>query len=529
MSDAPESTQPEVKPEVTEEVVLDSNGEPMSKAAIKKQKKMEEIARKKAEKAAAAAVKNAEEEAAKAAARAQAIEDSKKIVLVEDASLPAAKKVTVAQANDDAELANTRVKITGWVSQIRRQGYMIFIELRDGTGFPNTIQCIMEGDNSKCYNGLTIAREATVTLYGTITPATLNKKGGVELHVDFWELHHASSTDIENVYNKNTSPDILLDHRHLVLRESKNIYIMRLRSIILQCLREHFWSKDFYEITPPTIVQNQVEGGSTLFKFDYFGAPAYLTQSSQLYLEAVVPVLGKAFCCMPSFRAEKSKTRRHLAEYTHFEGEMGFISFDDLLDTLEDMVVSVAELLEEKAGPMLRSINPNFAVPKRGFKRMDYSDAIAWLKEHEIYKDEETKTFYEFGDDIPEAPERKMTDTIGEPIFLCRFPTEMKPFYTQRDLVNPLVTESVDLLVPGVGEVIGGSMRSWDLDHILEGLVKEGIDPSTYYWYNDLRKYGSNPHGGWGLGVERYICYLLGLDHIRDSCLFPRFTGRASP
>ena len=510
-----------------EEVYLDAEGQPMSKAAIKKMKKMEEIAQKKAEKAAAAALKNAAEEAQRAAARAQAIEDAKKIVLVEDSSLPAAKKMNIAEA---FKSVGTRVKLTGWVSQLRRQGYMIFIELRDGTGFPNTIQCVLEGDNAKCYNGMIIAREATVTLYGTIVEATLNKqKGGVELKVDFWELHDPSSTDIENIYNKDTHPDVLLDQRHLVLRESRYIYIMRLRSLLMQCLREHFWAKDFYEVTPPTIVQNQVEGGSTLFKFDYFGSAAYLTQSSQLYLETCVPVLGKVFCAMPSFRAEKSRTRRHLSEYTHFEGEMGFITFDDLLDTLEDMVVDVAERLEKKAGDMLRHINPNFQVPKRGFRRMNYTDAIEWLRENKVYKDEETQEFYEFGDDIPEAPERKMTDTIGEPIFLCRFPTEMKPFYMYRDPKHPELTESVDLLMPGVGEIVGASMRAWDLDVILDGLKKEGIDATSYYWYNDLRKYGSCPHGGWGLGVERYICWILGLDHIRDACLYPRFTGRASP
>lgn len=525
MSSEPE-TVVEQKPDQPEEVVLGADGEPISKAALKKMKKMEEAAKKKAEKAAAAAEKNAAENAAKEAARLQAIEEAKSIVLVEDATLPVAKKVTVAEA---LESSGQRVKITGWVSQLRRQGFMLFIELRDGTGFPNTIQCVLEGNNAKCYNALSIAREATVTLFGSIVDAKLNKKGGVEMKVDYWEVISPSSADIENVYNKESHPDVLLDHRHLVLRESRNIYIMRLRSIVMQCLREHFWSKDFYEVTPPTIVQNQVEGGSTLFKFDYFGSAAYLTQSSQLYLETCVPVLGKVFCAMPSFRAEKSRTRRHLSEYTHFEGEMGFITFEDLLSTLEDMVVSVAELLEKKAGPMLRHINPNFSVPKRGFKRMDYVDAIAWLKEHNVYKNEETKEFYEFGDDIPEAPERKMTDTIGEPIFLCRFPTEMKPFYMCRDSVDPTVTESVDLLMPGVGEIIGGSMRAWDLDIILDGLKKEGIDASTYYWYNDLRKYGSCPHGGWGLGVERYICWVLGLDHIRDSCLYPRFTGRATP
>ena len=524
------SSEPEVKlpveavPEGAEQAPEEAGP---SKAALKKALKMQQLAEKKAAKAAERAAKDAAEAEAKAAAKAKAIEEAKAIVLVEDPSLPAAVKVTVAEA---LESVGKRVKITGWATSLRRQGFLIFIELRDGTGFPNTIQCVLEGDCARTYNALLLNREATVTLYGNVVEATLNKqKGGVELKVDFWELINASSADIENAYNRESLPDVLLDQRHLVLRESRNIYIMRLRSVMLQCFREHFWGKDFYEITPPTIVQNQVEGGSTLFKFDYFGAAAYLTQSSQLYLETVVPVLGKVFCCMPSYRAEKHRTRRHLSEYTHFEGEMGFITFEDLLQTLEDMVVDVAERLEKKAGPMLKHINPNFKVPKRPFKRMDYSDAIEWLKEHKVYKDEKEQTFYEFGDDIPELPERTMTDAIGEPIFLCRFPAAMKSFYMARDPKNNELTESVDLLMPGVGEIIGGSMRSWDLDHLMKGFANEGISPDSYYWYNDLRKYGSCPHGGWGLGVERYICWILGLDHIRDACLYPRFTGRAFP
>jgi len=523
------SAEPELPPTVADEASPVAEGaEPeMSKSAMKKKAKMEELAKKKAAAEAARAEKAASADSEKAAKAAAALEESKSIVLTEDASLPAAEKVTVEQA---FTMTGKRVKLSGWVSNLRRQGVsLLFIELRDGTGFPNTIQCVLEGDLAKCYNGQLIAREATVVLHGTVVEATKNSKGGVELKVDYWTLVHPSSPEIENVYNLQSNPDVLMDHRHLALRDSRNIYIMRLRSMIMQCLRQHFWGKSFYEITPPTIVQNQVEGGSTLFKFDYFGSPAYLTQSSQLYLETVVPVLGKTFCCMPSFRAEKHRTRRHLSEYTHFEGEMGFINFEDLLQTLEDMVVNVAERLDAMAGPMLRHINPNFKVPQRPFKRMDYADAIKWLNDNDVYKDPETKERYVFGDDIPEAPERKMTDTIGEPIFLCRFPTDMKPFYMYRDPKNPSVTESVDLLMPGVGEIVGGSMRTWDLDTLLKGFAHEGIDVSSYYWYNDLRKYGACPHGGWGLGLERYVCWILGLDHIRDACLYPRFTGRATP
>jgi len=232
---------------------------------------------------------------------------------------------------------------------------------------------------------------------------------------------------------------------------------------------------------------------------------------------------------MPSFRAEKSRTRRHLAEYTHFEGEVAFLTYQDLLDLLEDMCVDVAKRLYSKAKDLLHHINPGFQVPSKPFVRMDYSDAIKYCRTHNIYKDEELKIHFEFGDDIPEGPERKMTDQINKPILLCRFPAAMKPFYMSRCAEDNKLTESVDLLMPGVGEIIGGSMRAWKLDQLMAGFEKEGIDPTPYYWYSDLRKYGSCPHGGWGLGLERYLCWILAQDHIKKVCLYPRHLGRAKP
>lgn len=481
---------------------------------------MEELAAKKAAK---------EKEMAERAAaeKSQKLENSKSVVLVEDKSLPEAVKIEIKQCKD---FIGKRVKISGWVHNLRAQGNMMFIELRDGTGFPHLLQCVLTGNLCKSYDAVTLNREATVTVYGTLSEnEKARQSGGVELAADYWKLVGFSPSEVENVYNKDSNSDVLLDQRHLVLRESQNVYIMRMRSHVLQCFREHFFAKEFFEATPPCIVQTQVEGGSTLFKFDYFGEPAYLTQSSQLYLETMVPVLGKVFCIMPSFRAEKSRTRRHLSEYTHLEGELGFITFEDLLEVLEDMIVNTAERVLAKCPEVLLQINPNFKVPKRPFRRMPYSEAIKWLNDNGVYKDEEKKEIWKFGDDIPEGPERHMTDTIGEPIFLCKFPTEMKPFYMHRCDDDASLTESVDLLMPGVGEIIGGSMRSWDLNKVLEGFKREGINPETYYWYNDLRKFGSCPHGGWGLGFERYLCWILNLHHIRDVCMYPRFTGRAQP
>jgi len=514
------SEQPEVVGQQSEEkeVFFGPNGEKISKNAWKKLQKAEAAKQEKE-------AREQERARERAAAEARRIEESKSTVIVEDEKLPAAKRIEVSQVRQHV---GVRVKIMGWVHFLRRQGSLIFIELRDGTGFPPLVQCVLSGKLTQTYEAVTLNREATVCIYGMLV-ADERAKGGVELQADYWTLVANAHPDIENVFNSESHADTMADQRHLAIRQVKDLMILRMRSLAVQCFREHFFNKDFVEVTPPTLVQTQVEGGSTLFKFDYFGEPAYLTQSSQLYLETAVPALGKVFCVLPSFRAEKSRTRRHLAEYTHFEAELGFITYDDLLNILEDMVVDVAERLMKKAGPELKSLNPNFEVPQRPFLRMDYSDAIKYCREHNIYKDEETKTHFEFGDDIPEGPERRMTDQIGRPIFLCRFPTSMKPFYMARCGANGELTESVDCLMPGVGEIIGGSMRAWDYQQLMDGYKHEGIDASPYYWYSDLRKYGSCPHGGWGLGIERYLCWILGQDHIRNVCLYPRHIGRCKP
>lgn len=300
---------------------------------------------------------------------------------------------------------------------------------------------------------------------------------------------------------------------------------------MLTAFRKSLTSHNLIEVTPPCLVQTQVEGGATLFKLDYYGQPAFLTQSSQLYLETCLPSLGDVFCVQESFRAENSHTRRHLSEYTHLEAELAFITFDDLMNHIEDVICNTVDTLlaDPVSAALVKQLNPSFQAPARPFRRMNYVDAIAWLNEHKIQhpaEDAEGNPIkvdekgnpttdgsgtvlmvdHKVGDDIAEAAERQMTDAIGTPIFLYGFPAELKAFYMKKvpgqDGKGHVFTESCDLLMPNVGEIVGGSMRIADQEELLAAYRREGIDPEPYYWFTDQRKYGTCEHGGYGLGVE---------------------------
>ncbi|XP_047003301.1 asparagine--tRNA ligase, cytoplasmic [Schistocerca americana] len=497
----------------------DQRYEPAAKSQLKKIQKI--WTRENYKKADAA--KKEEEDAEK---RAKNLEEAKKIVIKQDESLPKAKEIKIKSAPSSCD---TRVKIYGWVHRLRRQGKaLMFITLRDGSGF---LQCVLNDLLCQTYEAIVLTTESSVQLFGTVkkVPEGKTAPGGVELHVDYWELiGTAPAGGADAVLNEEALPDVQLDNRHIMIRGENTSAVLRARSAVLKAFRDHYADRGYCEVTPPTLVQTQVEGGSTLFKLDYFGEEAYLTQSSQLYLETCLPSLGDVYCIAESYRAEQSRTRRHLAEYTHIEAECPFITFEDLLERLEDLVCDVVQrVLDSPVGQIVSDLNPDFKPPSRPFLRMDYGEAIEYLRKNNIKKDD--GSFYEFGEDIPEMPERRMTDAIGKPIMLTRFPAHIKSFYMSLCPEDNRLTESVDILLPGVGEVIGGSMRIWQLEPLLQGYAREGIDPTPYYWYTDQRQYGSCPHGGYGLGLERFLCWLLARQHIREVCLYPRFLERCKP
>jgi len=313
------------------------------------------------------------------------------------------------------------VQVSGWVHNYREGAKgLLFVDLRDGSGF---LQCVIAGKPSQIAEAEEIHRDATVHFFGTVTKPPEGKTAkwsGLELQVSYWELVGKSPVEFNEILNDAANPDVLFDQRHIALRGEKFAAYMKLRSHMVNAFQEFYADRGFTQAFPPTFVQTQAEGGSELFSLDYFGETAYLTQSSQLYLETMLPVIGNCYCIAQSYRAEKSRTRRHLSEYSHLEGELAFITFEDLLNHLEDLICEVIDRVIKKDPALVQYVNPNLKVPKRPFKRIEYVDAIKYCNDHG-YLNKKGEPFA-FGDDIQEASERKMTDDFGEICFLHRFP-----------------------------------------------------------------------------------------------------------
>ena len=518
---------------------------PPAKAALKKAVNYADQQKKKASKEKDLAIRQQKEEED----RQKVFEEAKKIKIEENTSFPKAVKIKLDEVNPQvvklgsgerakdvdysAPNRGTRVRVFGRVHRERKQKEVHFVTLRDGYGL---MQCILTGDLAKTYDAITLTRETSMEIVGEMweVPPGAHAPDNRELHADYFRIlpgWKAPGGDdaITNMVQAKGDAQTLLDRRHLTLRGEIASAVMVVRDAVEFAFHQAYRETRCRKVAPPALVQTQVEGGATLFKFDYYGEQAFLTQSSQLYLETCLPSMGDVYCIEKSFRAEKSLTRRHLSEYTHVEAELDFITFDDLLTHLEHVICRVLEitLSDPLIAKYIKDLNPEFEMPQRPFKRMKYSDAIDWLRENDIPNEEGQP--HQFGDDIAEAAERRMTDILNVPIFLTHFPVEIKAFYMQKDASDKRVTESVDCLMPGVGEIVGGSMRMDDYDELMAAYDREGIDPKPYYWYTDQRRYGSSPHGGYGLGLERFLAWLCKQHTVRDCCLYPRYMGRCTP
>jgi asparaginyl-tRNA synthetase len=424
---------------------------------------------------------------------------------------------------DMASYAGQEVTLRGWVYNTRSGGKIRFLLLRDGTGL---LQCVAgKNDVSEEEFDLmgALSQESSVEVRGTVREDE-RSPGGFELTLCGVTLLGGS----ENypISPKEHSSSFLLDHRHLWLRSRKQHVVLRVRHHTVSAIRDYLNNNGFLCMDTPIFTPNACEGTSTLFETDYFGDKAYLSQSGQLYNEATAAAFNKVYCFGPTFRAEKSKTRRHLTEFWMVEPEVAFMHLDGLMDLCEDFFVYVVARVLEECGAEMESILERdlsrLSQVQKPFPRVHYDEAAKILVEKGLP--------FEHGSDFGGTDETVLTEAHDRPIFVHRFPSAIKAFYMQPDAVDAAYSLSVDMLAPeGYGEVIGGGERIHDLD-LLERRIKEHDLPrDAFDWYCDLRKYGSVPHSGFGLGVERTVSYLCGLKHLREAIPFPRTINRLNP
>ncbi|CAN5291786.1 asparagine--tRNA ligase [soil metagenome] len=420
------------------------------------------------------------------------------------------------------------VTIRGWVYRLRKQKENTFVIVRDDRG--GIIQSVFPTNNVPA--NLTI--ESSVQVTGVLRKDERAPGGGYEIKGN--NLHVYNIADADYPIGEFQSVELLLDNRHLSLRARKMIAIAKIRSSVLKFARNWLITNDWIEITAPVIVKGAVEGGSTLFKVKYFNNDyAYLSQSAQLYLEAMIFSLGPVWSLTPSFRAESSRTVRHLSEFTHLEAEAPWVEMEDILKVQEQLISNIVEHViterQEDFAMLKRDISAlkNMRPP---FERISYNKAIDSLisQDFTILDGDGKSRRIELGDDLNIDSERELTKNFSKPIFVVGYPITVKPFYVKEDPQNKGYGLAADMLAPdGFGEITSGGIREDDSFSITKRMEQEGLDINSYQWYLDLRRYGSVPHGGFGLGIERLIRWITRIDDIKDTILFPRTMSRVSP
>ncbi|MEM4534613.1 MAG: asparagine--tRNA ligase [Desulfurococcaceae archaeon] len=427
----------------------------------------------------------------------------------------------VEEVMNDAYV-DQRVCIRGWIYRRSVVGKKAFVRVRDSTG---VIQVVV--DAAKLGEPLVdalkdIGLEASVVTCGTVKREE-RAPGGYELDSDYFVITGYSR---DFPIKGGEGVEYLLDVRHLWIRSPKYARIFKIKHTVLKAGREYFTNNGWWEVTPPILTASACEGGATLFPVDYFGSRAYLSQSAQLYLEALVYVLEKVWSLTPSFRAEKSRTRRHLAEYWHLEPEAAWYSFEDMMKVAEELVAYIVEKVLEERRRDLEELGRDVNLLKKAlntpYPRVKYDEAIEMLQKKGVN--------VKWGDDLGADEERVLSMEFETPFFVTHFPKHIKSFYMKIDRSRSDVVLGFDLLAPqGYGEIIGGGEREDNYEILYQRILEQGLNPEDYKWYLDLRKYGSIPHSGFGLGIERAVMWIAGLDHIREAIPFPRYRERIYP
>ena len=422
-----------------------------------------------------------------------------------------------------AEHENQEVQIKGWITHARPSGKLVFFEVRDGSG---TIQCVVfKGDVSEnCFESAKrLTQETSLIVYGVIRRDERSATG-YEMSVSQLDVLHQPEVEYP-ISEKEHGIAFLLENRHLWLRSSRQEAILKIRSTIIKSSHDFLDSQGFILFDPPILTPVSCEGTSTLFETKYFDTTAYLTQSGQLYNEAGAMALGRVYSCGPTFRAEKSKTRRHLTEFWMIEPEAAFFDLEMIMELAQNFVAFIICRVVEKHEMELRLLERDIQKLKDitcPFPRLSYDDAINLLHDN--------KSNIKWGDDLGAEDETIISNSFQSPVLVHRYPSACKAFYMKNDPDRSDVVLCVDMLAPeGYGEIIGGGQRDEDYQSIRNKIQKQNFNEEDFKWYLELREYGSVPHGGFGIGIERTVAWLCGLKHVRETIPFPRMLDRIHP
>ena len=427
---------------------------------------------------------------------------------------------------DASQHAGETVEIAGWLYNLRKSGKIAFPLMRDGSG---TMQCVAvkSAIGEQLFETLKdLTQESSIILTGKIR-AEQRAPGGYEMDVEGAEIvQRVPESDPYPITPKEHGTDFLMDHRHLWLRSKRQHAIVRVRHEVIRAIRDYLDTNGFTLVDTPIFTPAACEGTTTLFEVNYFDdEKVYLTQSGQLYNEADAMAFGKVYCFGPTFRAEKSKTRRHLTEFWMVEPEMAYATIEDVKRVGEELICFVVGRVLENRRPELQALERDIGkleTVKAPFPRISYDEAVQILQK----KGSEIQ----WGSDLGGTDETLITEGLDRPLMIDRYPTQVKAFYFQPDDQRPELALGVDVIAPeGYGEIIGGGQRIHDLDLLLKRLEEHHLPREAFNWYIDLRKYGSVPHSGFGMGIERFVAWMCGLEHIRETIAFPRMLYRTRP
>ena len=423
------------------------------------------------------------------------------------------------------------VTIRGWLYNLRESGKLLFPQFRDGSG---VIQGVVPKNavTPEVFEAIkTLTQESSVIVEGKVR-ADKRAHGGFELDVaNVQVLQRVPESDPYPITPKEHGTDFLMEHRHLWVRSQRQAAILRVRAEIIKAARDFFDERGFTLTDPPIITPAACEGTTTLFPVDYFEEQAYLTQSGQLYIEATAMALGKVYSFGPTFRAEKSKTRRHLTEFWMVEPEVAYGTLDDIMELAEGLISVLVKRCLDRRGNDLQTIGRDISKLEKivpPFPRISYDDAVKNLQEGHAKGALEAK--FEWGGDLGSPDETYLSAQFDKPVMVHRYPAKVKAFYMEPDPQRPDLALCVDVLAPeGYGEIIGGSQRMASHELLLQRIHEHGLPEEAFKWYLDLRKYGSVPHGGFGMGIERAVAWICGLEHVRETIPFPRMLYRLYP